>query len=341
MMKRSTLASVFRRLWKSVPTPHPFFRSLNRRIRLPRRWTFLVWSDHGGHTKQYSLTENLLKKGMIGVLLCVLGLSTALAGFFSDASQRAQHARLKRENRLLGEQMAVQRKVLDQLENTLDELEKQDHAFRLLAGLEPLSQGMYGAGGAPAALPAHDGVARLSPELSRAVVTGSFDLDAITRRVRTLRSSWDQAVNTLQTKQDRLAATPSILPTVGFMSSAFTRHRWHPILDEKRAHAGIDIAAPIGTPIHAAARGRVAFVGYHGPYGLLIELDHGHGYVTRYAHLARANVRKGEIVTRRAMIGEVGESGLAIGPHLHYEVLVNGVPQNPMGYIFDKGAIPD
>ena len=305
-----------------------------------RRWTFLVWSEQGGHTRQYSLTESLLRKGMMGALLCVLGLSTALAGFFSDAGDRARHARLKRENRLLGEQLTAQRRALDQLEKTLGDLQKRDEEFRVLAGLESLPAEAYkgGVGGAVASNP---GAVQLDSALSAALADGSLDLDGITQRVRTLRSSWEETVSTLQNKRDRLAAIPSILPTMGFLSSQFSRHRWHPILDDNRPHAGIDIAAATGTPIYAPARGRVAFVGTQGQYGLLVELNHGHGYVTRYAHLSRANVRVGEMVNRRAVIGEVGESGLAIGPHLHYEVLVNGEPRNPLGFVFDKGAIPD
>ena len=315
----------------STKQPRRWFRG-------SRRWTFLVWSDHGGNTRQYSLTASLLKKGALGIVLCVVGMSIALAGFFSDAGERVRHARLERENRLLAQQLAVQRKALDQLEGTLEDLQKRDEEFRLLAGLDPLSAELYQAGiGGP-------GEGRNSashPTLGRAFSANAFDLDAITQRVRVLRSSWEQVVGTLQTKQDKLAATPSILPAAGYLSSQFTKARYHPILDDNRPHAGIDIAAPIGTPIHAAARARVAFVGVRGQYGLMVELDHGHGYVTRYAHLSRALVRNGQTVSRRAVIGEVGESGLAIGPHLHYEVLVNGVARNPLGFVFDRGAIAD
>jgi murein DD-endopeptidase MepM/ murein hydrolase activator NlpD len=304
----------------------------------PRQWTFLVWSDQGGHTRQYSLTASLLKKGVFGILLTVAGLSMALAGFFSNAGERVRHARLERENRLLAQQLTAQRKALDQLEGTLDDLQKRDEEFRVLAGLEPLSPAVYRAGiGGPGG----SGEESRHPVLGKAFSSGSFDLDAITQRVRVLRSSLDQAMGTLQTKRDRLAATPSILPATGFLSSEFTNARWHPILDDNRPHAGIDIAAPTGTPIYAAARARVAFVGYRGQYGLMVELDHGHGYMTRYAHLSRALVRPGQTVIRRAQIGEVGETGLAIGPHLHYEVLVNGVARNPVGFIFDQGALPD
>jgi murein DD-endopeptidase MepM/ murein hydrolase activator NlpD len=299
-----------------------------------------VWSEQGGNTRQYSLTESLLRKGVIGAFLVVLGLSTALAGFFSDAGERARHAKLRRENRLLDEQLSAQRNALDQLENTLRELQKRDEEFRVLAGLDPLAPEVYKGGMGGSAANQLKGPP-LDSALSRALRDESLDLDAVTQRVRTLRTSWEEAVTTLQSKRDRLAATPSILPTMGFLSSQFSRQRWHPILDDNRPHAGIDIAAPTGTPIYAPARGRVAFVGNHGQYGLLVELHHGHGYVTRYAHLSRANVRVGETVNRRAVIGEVGETGLAIGPHLHYEVLVNGEPRNPLGFVFDKGAIPD
>jgi murein DD-endopeptidase MepM/ murein hydrolase activator NlpD len=306
----------------------------------PRRWTFLIWSEQGTNARQFALTGNLLRHALLGLIICVLALSTVLAGFFSDAGERTRHARLKRENRLLAEQLSTQRRALHSLEGTLDDLQKRDREFRILAGLEPLSAAVYRSGNRRPDAPS-PAMAQLNPALGRALAADAFDLESITRRVRVLRSSWNEAVAVLERKHDRLAATPSILPTVGFVSSSFSGRRWHPILDDNRPHSGIDIAAPVGTPVHAPARGRVSFVGERGQYGLMVELNHGQGYVTRYAHLSRASVKTGQIVSRRARIASVGESGLAIGPHLHYEVLLNGIPQNPLGYIFDQSAIPD
>jgi murein DD-endopeptidase MepM/ murein hydrolase activator NlpD len=115
------------------------------------------------------------------------------------------------------------------------------------------------------------------------------------------------------------------------ISSGFSLHRKHPILGYTRAHQGVDYAAPTGTPIHAAGDGRVVFVGLKGGYGKCMIIDHGGGYATLYGHMSRfkKGMHAGMHVTQEQVIGYVGMTGLATGPHLHFEVHVNGVPHNP------------
>jgi murein DD-endopeptidase MepM/ murein hydrolase activator NlpD len=169
----------------------------------------------------------------------------------------------------------------------------------------------------------------------------SMQLNSLIRRANVLSSSWQEAEDTLSDKHARLGATPSIYPTTGYLSSTYSSSRWHPILNRPRPHHGIDIVAAIGTPVVASAHGRVASAGHRGDYGLLIEVDHGHGVVTRYAHLSRTAVRVGQVVQRGQKIGAVGTTGLSVGPHLHYEVIVNGRPSNPRRFILDMAAVPD
>jgi murein DD-endopeptidase MepM/ murein hydrolase activator NlpD len=115
------------------------------------------------------------------------------------------------------------------------------------------------------------------------------------------------------------------------VSSPFSLHRMHPILNTIRAHKGVDYAAPIGTPVRAAGDGRVLFAGVRGGYGNLVELDHSRGITTVYGHLSRFahGLRAGQHVAQGDVIAYVGMTGLATGPHLHYEYRVNGVFQNP------------
>jgi murein DD-endopeptidase MepM/ murein hydrolase activator NlpD len=115
------------------------------------------------------------------------------------------------------------------------------------------------------------------------------------------------------------------------VSSTFNPSRRHPILNTIRAHRGVDYAAPIGTPVRAAGDGKVKFVGRQGGFGNVIELEHGSGVVTVYGHLSRfaAQLRRGQRVDIGQVIGYVGMTGLATGPHLHYEYRVNGVHKNP------------
>jgi len=116
------------------------------------------------------------------------------------------------------------------------------------------------------------------------------------------------------------------------ISSRFTKARWHPVLGKKRPHRGVDYAAATGTPIKASGDGRVTFRGRKGGYGNTVIIKHGNQYTTLYAHLSRFNrkVKKGSRVQQGQVIGYVGKTGLATGPHLHYEFRVNGVHRNPL-----------
>jgi murein DD-endopeptidase MepM/ murein hydrolase activator NlpD len=115
------------------------------------------------------------------------------------------------------------------------------------------------------------------------------------------------------------------------VSSAFNPHRHHPILNLIRGHMGTDYAAPIGTPVHAVGDGHVSFEGQRGGYGNAIVLTHGANVATLYGHMSRfaRNVHVGTRVQQGDVIGYVGMTGLATGPHLHYEYLTNGVHRNP------------
>lgn len=116
------------------------------------------------------------------------------------------------------------------------------------------------------------------------------------------------------------------------ISSRFTRKRWHPVLSKWRSHKGVDYAASRGTPIRAAGDGKISFKGTKGGYGKSIILQHGGKYTTVYAHMSRyaRGARKGKRVKQGQVIGYVGSTGLASGPHLHYEFRVNGVHRNPL-----------
>jgi len=121
-------------------------------------------------------------------------------------------------------------------------------------------------------------------------------------------------------------------PVAGRLISGFGM-RYHPILGYNRFHSGIDLAAGYGTLVKAADGGQVVQAGYFGGYGYSIMLYHGGGFATWYAHLSSINVAMGQMVQRGQVIGLVGSTGLATGPHLHFEVRINGAPQNPLAYL--------
>lgn len=123
----------------------------------------------------------------------------------------------------------------------------------------------------------------------------------------------------------------------GYVGSGFG-FRIDPITGRRALHTGLDFAAEKGTPILAAAAGVVIVAEYHPAYGKMVDIDHGGGLVTRYAHASRLDVAKGDLVKRGQKIAEVGSTGRSTGPHLHFEVLVNDRPQNPARFLADLGS---
>jgi len=126
---------------------------------------------------------------------------------------------------------------------------------------------------------------------------------------------------------------PSLMPVATVRLTSSFGMREHPVLGGRRAHKGIDLAAPTGTPIHAAADGIISMAQWFGGYGLYVSIEHGGSIQTRYGHMSRLNVADGQRVSKGDIIGYVGTTGRSTGPHLHYEVRINGEAVNPLPYL--------
>lgn len=276
---------------------------------------------------------------LVGVLLA----GTFSVGFFVKQGHHLRAQRLERENLLLAAEVDEMRSEMRNLSASIEELSLKDEKYRTIAGLPAIDGDVrrVGIGGPGTESLESAAVYRLNPEVGEKIFAASYDVETLTRRAELLRSSMEEAIQTLQENTERLESTPSIAPSDGHLSGLFSRNRRHPVLRISRPHRGIDIAAPVGEPILAPARGRVAFVGVRpGGYGQVVEIDHGYGYVTRFAHCSRLLVRKGQTVERGEVIAEVGATGLVSGPHLHYEVEVDGRQVDPLNFII-ADAIPD
>lgn len=305
------------------------------------RWTFLVVRGEDTPVRQYSLTSRTLRVlGGVGVLVALLlggfGISAAL-----DATARLQNRQLEARNRALSAELEQFRDRVGSLESTLDQLAEKDARIRTLAGLETIDPEVMQAGVGGPGLGALDqyplwGVDSVASKDAFAL---SYDLGALERRARLLSASLDEATDSLQAHRDLLESTPSILPTVGWMSSRFSKSRMHPVHNRPLPHEGVDISAPKGTPIFAAAKGRVVRAGWVVGYGLTVEIDHGYGYTTLYGHASKLLVQRGQVVNRGDVIAQVGSTGIATAAHLHYEVSLSGVPQNPANFILPD-AVP-
>jgi murein DD-endopeptidase MepM/ murein hydrolase activator NlpD len=304
-----------------------------------RRWT-LVLVPHGSEPSrivEVSYGVLRLAASAVGGLL-VLGLFAGYATL-SHTTDLSRTARLQQENASLNRELGELNGRLTSLADTLTRISQRDARIRVLANLDPIDPQVQAAGiGGPA-----------SPELELAGLTGAgkrtaeirVDLSALIRRANLLASSFKEAADSLALHTARLAATPSIMPTQGWLSSAFSAMRTHPILHLARPHEGIDVSAPMGSPIEAPAAGVVTDAGWETGYGNTITIDHGFGIVTKFAHASKLLVHTGQRVSRGQRIALVGNSGLATGPHLHYEVHVNGRPVDPLKYVLPEGVVTD
>ena len=161
-----------------------------------------------------------------------------------------------------------------------------------------------------------------------------MEFQDIHRQTQEYEKSFREIEEVFSKQKAELAATPSIMPTRGRINSGFGM-RISPFTGRWERHEGVDIANDVGTPVVSTAEGVVRFVGRNGGYGITIIIAHGYGYSTLYAHLSRVLVQSGQHVKRHQVIALMGNSGLSTGPHLHYEVRVNGKPVNPRYYILN------
>ncbi len=305
------------------------------------KWTVLLLRDEGDDLRQITLPTRSLRLLAGGAGFGCLAVILLLGFIGVRGIDTVQNVQLERQNQVLVSELESLQNRMGGLQGELEELAQRDAELRVMAGLDEIDEEIQRVGvGGPGSpeLSSHP-LFELNEEVGEDAFAVSYDMNALERRARLLRESLTEAADSLEAHHDLLRATPSILPTDGRITSRFSSARSHPIHHEARPHTGVDISAPRGTPILAAAKGRVTFAGRRAGYGLVVELDHGYGYSTLYSHASELLVRAGDQVERGDRIARVGSSGTATSPHLHYEVHVGGRAMNPEGYII-TGAIP-
>ncbi len=297
-----------------------------------RRWTVMVVPHGSDSPRSFSVSERAVRAavyaGSVLAAVVIVGFGTAVATtgrYISSAIRPTEANAMSSRPRDVAE---VAQRVAS-LRDTLDVIRKREAQIRLLAGLPSTDSaaaiaagGDVAAGDSATAAPTH------------------ADVETLIQRADLLSARFAAVTDSLELNTKRFASVPSIMPTAGWLTSQFSRARVHPLLHTTRPHEGIDVAAPMGAPIVAPASGTVTKVGYENGYGNVLEIDHGNGIVTRYAHCSRIDVKAGQRVTRGQRIAAVGSTGLATGPHLHYEIHINGKVVNPLTYVLSD-AIPD
>ena len=268
----------------------------------------------------------------IGVL-CMVALiftfySVSLSWFGIDT-----YTSLSNENRLLRDKLDKVVTQYQSLNNELESLVKINNELRIAANLEPVSEDeqMIGVGGGYF----DNTLDFLSSDSNLKLQQALNYMDEVTRKINFEKKQYFDISLKLKENEKLFEALPAIKPCEGTLAMNGFGMRIHPILNLKRMHDGIDIITDRGTPVYATGNGIAESVGYQGGLGLTIEIDHGFGYRSIYAHLSKTKIKEGQKISRGDLIGNSGSSGLSSGPHLHYEIHHNGVKQNPVEFFFD------
>ena len=245
---------------------------------------------------------------------------------------------LQKENRVLKSKLTELTDKYNNLMVDLNNLENVSENLRLAVNLEPISEDekILGTGGGSF----DNEVDFINSSFSVNLEEDMKIVDQVIRKFEFEKNQYKEISAKLSENKDLFESIPAMVPTKGEYESSSFGMRYHPILKIRKRHLGIDIVTNIGTPVYAPGKGKVVFVGRRGGYGLEMEIDHGYGYKTRYAHLSKVLVKRGHKVNRGDLIAKTGNSGLTTGPHLHYEVSHNGVKLNPARFFFgDLGFV--
>lgn len=264
-----------------------------------------------------------------------LAFAVVLVLFIINHYETPRTKVVARENQRLQTQLRLMQKDLDDIEKVLDDIQQRDdNIYRVIFETEPIPSSIRKAGFGGVNKYAH----LENMNNSELVISTARKLDMVAKQAYIQAKSYDEVLKLAIDKENMLAAIPAIQP-VSNKDLKRTGSGWgfriHPIYKIRKFHYGIDFTAPVGTEIYATGDGRVTEVAASKVgYGNYIQLDHGYGYSTLYAHLHKFNVKPGQKVKRGEVIGYVGNTGTSTAPHLHYEVHRNGQAVNPQNYFY-------
>ncbi|MEE8399574.1 MAG: M23 family metallopeptidase [Desulfobacterales bacterium] len=303
--------------------------------------SLLILDNAGSQIKQVSASKPFV--WFCGVLLTACMVSAGFVAFdYIRLRQSAPHSRYL-ASQLVNHQDKMQRQrahiqelagEINALKSKLVALNGFEEKIRIIANIKatPGQEGLFGIGGnIPEDL---DTKISLSTDHSSLV----RDMHERTEQLNLASTNQGQGFETLighlQDQQNILASKPAIQPTNGWITSSFG-YRTSPFTGKRVFHKALDIATREGTPVIATADGVITFSGKKGLLGNLIVIDHGYGMITKYGHLAKIDMHRGKAVKRGETVGRVGMTGRTTGPHLHYEIQLNGIPVNPKQYILN------
>ena len=302
-----------------------------------KTYTLIVVPDHHSQVKRYRIQRRFLVQVAAGVLTLVALAIVGTWHYFQVARDAQENKNLRDENLVLRGQLKTIRERVDHIGSTIDRVERFDQKLRALTLLSDPQRNL--AMGPTEADPTTKLPAGDTPAARLASSDNPRALSSRLEKLSSDASRQEQSLQELQAYfQDQkllLASVPSIWPVRGFVTSDFG-NRLDPYTADRVMHSGLDIANDFGKEVISPADGTVVFAGLEGGYGNVLVIDHGYGVKTRYGHLSRIAVKPGEHVKRGQLVAGIGNTGRSTGPHLHYEVRVNGVAQNPRKFILEE-----
>jgi murein DD-endopeptidase MepM/ murein hydrolase activator NlpD len=294
----------------------------------------LIFGHKASKTRHLKIHKKTVKVALY--LLAFALLSTTF--FFCDYIQVRKKAfelnRLREEAQAQKSQIHFFSARIEDLESQLSKLKEFDKKIRIIANLDRGQEaaGVMGLGG-PSPSDIRDKLKAEKDE--RALVQQmKTDVERLQTEAMSREESLSELERLLESKKDILTHTPSVWPAQGWVTSGFG-FRTNPFTSLTQMHEALDISNRTGTPIVAPADGIVSDIGRDSAYGVILVISHGFGMTTRFAHLNKTLVKVGQKVKRGDKIAEIGMSGQTTGPHLHYEVRLNGIPTNPTRYIMN------
>ncbi|MBU1168649.1 MAG: peptidoglycan DD-metalloendopeptidase family protein [Proteobacteria bacterium] len=308
---------------------------------MSKKFTFFILSNSGAPVKQATLSKkNLIFVGVFAVFFTAVTLFSVLdyarLKFTNDNPYKLRQNVEEFQSEIEAQRAQIQKYAneINALKSKLLDLNDFEKRLRIIANIEKSDSqnSLFGIGGAiPEDLDTNIMTSEKHSSLLRDM---NEQVDEIDSALDKQDEGFADLYEFIEEQKNMLASTPAIRPTTGWVSSQFG-YRISPFTGRRSFHKGLDIANRKNSPIIAPADGVVSFAAPKGNMGLMIVIDHGHGMITRYGHLAKVEVTMGKAVKRGDIIALMGNSGRSTGPHLHYEVRLNGIPVNPVKYILD------
>lgn len=328
--------------------------------------TLFVVSNQTGKTRKIVLSAAWLKAASFVAAIVLVIVAAGLVDYFGLLLQAMENKRLKTENAQLIKQFQVVESKVSALENSLERVKTFTTKLKLITNVDAddriskLTMGPKPSAGQPVEeyepmeqregtdvleeqdeifsnkKPLNDQVGELANEATdKDYASLVVRIDKAVKETQLKEQSVIDLWESLSERQSLLNATPNMKPAKGWITSRFG-YRISPFSGKSALHAGLDIAAAPGSPVYAPADGVVVFASYDESYGKLISIDYGYGVTTRFAHLSQIYVQVGQRVNKWDVVGAVGNTGRSTGPHLHYEVRINGTPVDPINFILDE-----